>query len=312
MKYESEEELNTCMNRTVKFCLKQLDFESGVIEGFEWVLNEITGNVFDHSGENMGWLQTITYTNNHKLTLTVCDTGIGIPNTIRKTFPNFRKDEQAIEYSLRKGVTSNKEGQGNGLAGATEIARLSKKSNLSIASGKGRVIIQNGKVEVKRLFPSFVGTCFDLQLSTEIPIDLEKALGHMPMSYSEYLESDEGYMEFRLRDHSLSFGNRVTGEKLRNMFLNIRKQNPDKTIRIDMDEIGIISSSFADEFFGRLFVSLGPISFGSMIKFKNLNSNCKAIIDDVVSQRLAQNYYKGGGGEPRTVPGFGRQKTQQH
>lgn len=247
-------------------------FADGIPQAFEWALNEIAGNVLVHSGEHVGWIQVVTYRENHRLALIVCDSGVGIPGTIKKAY-KVTNDQQALELAIRRGITSNpKHGQGNGLAGALAIAQHSQ-GVLAITSGKGRVRVSEGRVEPKTHFPPYLGTCVEMQLSTEKPIDLPKALwGHEPTSYIELkFENDKGDLIFRLRDYARSFGNRITGEKIRNLVTNLLKQNPGHPIRIVMDDIGVISSSFADELFGKLIVEMGPIDFSSLIKLDGIN-----------------------------------------
>jgi anti-sigma regulatory factor (Ser/Thr protein kinase)/anti-anti-sigma regulatory factor len=290
-KFSSDEELNDIVNRAVEICLQQLVFADGIPQAFEWALNEIAGNILVHSGADIGWIQVVTYRENHRLALIVCDSGIGIPGSMKKAF-DFSNDQQALEMAMRKGVTSNpKNGQGNGLAGALAIAQHSD-GILAITSGKGRVRVSEGRVEPKLHLPPYRGTCVEMQFSTEKPIDLPKALwGHEPTSYIENKFEDEmGVMIFNLREYATSFGNRITGERLRNLVLNLIKQNPGHPVRIGMDEIGIISSSFADELFGKLIVELGTIDFSRLIKLDKINPVCKSIVDVAIGQRFAQTY----------------------
>lgn len=62
-------------------------------------------------------------------------------------------------------------------------------------------------------------------------------------------EDDEGDVKFNIQDYASNFGNRFTGESIRRLVSNLLKQYPDKSIKIIMNGIRIISSSFADELF---------------------------------------------------------------
>lgn len=144
-KFSSDEELNDIVNRAIEICLKQLVFAQGVPLAFEWALNEIAGNVLVHSEAESGWIQVITYPEKQKLTLIVCDSGVGIPSTMKRAFSHIHDDQEALEMALRKGVTSNpRYGQGNGLAGSLAIAQGSNGS-FAITSGKGRITLVNLK-----------------------------------------------------------------------------------------------------------------------------------------------------------------------
>jgi len=103
-------------------------------------------------------------------------------------------------------------------------------------------------------------------------------------------ENEAGELTFKLTDHSKNFGNRPTGERIRNLVFNLIVQNPGKSVAIDMDEIGVVASSFADELFGKLAVELGMLDFNRLIKIINVNAVCKKIIDEALVQRIVQSY----------------------
>lgn len=288
-RFTTDIELNDIVNQAVEVCLQQLVFAEGVPQAFEWALNEIAGNVLVHSEADTGWIQVVTYKETHQLALIVCDSGIGIPQSMKAMY-SFKNDQEAIEMAMRKGVTSKpKFGQGNGLAGAMAIAQHSQ-GMFALTSQAGRVRVLEGNVELRNHVPPYKGTCVDMQFSTDRQIDLPKALwGHEPIDYMETkFEDDKGNLVFRLREYASSFGNRITGERLRNLVTNLLKQNPGHAVEIIMDDVVVISSSFADELFGKLFIALGPIDFSRLIRFKGINATCKSIMDIAISQRIAQ------------------------
>lgn len=288
--FGSDKELNDIVDQLIEVCLQSLVFSEGVPQAFEWAINEISGNVLVHSQVDHGWLQVITYPDNHKLALIVCDSGIGVPKVMRSAFSQVKTDQEALELAIRKGVTSNPQyGQGNGLAGSLAIAQGSK-GVFAITSGRGRIKFFDGQIRPNIHFPPFNGTCVEMQFSTEQPIDLPKALwGYEPANYIETrFEDEQGDLTFRLREYASSFGNRITGEKIRRLILNLIKQNPGHSIVIDMSDVVVISSSFADELFGKLASDLGVIDFGKVIKLDGINPTCKGLIDVAIAQRLAQ------------------------
>ena len=61
------------------------------------------------------------------------------------------------------------------------------------------------------------------------------------------------------------------------------------TIEFDFKGIHLISSSFADEVFGLLFAELGPIRFGNLCQFKNVDPTVQALIDRSIYQRMKQS-----------------------
>ena len=51
-------------------------------------------------------------------------------------------------------------------------------------------------------------------------------------------------------------------------------------------EVQLISSSFADEVFGKLFIGLGPIRFGQLCRFTNIDTTVQKLIDRAIEQRM--------------------------
>lgn len=59
-----------------------------------------------------------------------------------------------------------------------------------------------------------------------------------------------------------------------------------------MDDVAIISSSFADELFGKLMLEMGAVDFSRLLKFEGINPFCKSIVDISIAQRIAQQWDK--------------------
>jgi anti-sigma regulatory factor (Ser/Thr protein kinase) len=287
--FSTDTELNDEINRVLDVCFQQLVFAEGVPQAFEWALNEIAGNVLVHSEFESGWIQVVTYKESQRLSLIVCDSGVGIPNSMRERY-EFAGDKEGIELAVQKGTTSKPDfGQGNGLAGTLAIAKQSSGS-FAITSGAGQLQLINDRISLRRNTIYFNGTFVQLQLPTNAPIDLPSALwGHSPASYVELkFTNDAGEIVFDPRTYASSFGNRITGQKLRIVVLNLIMQNQGKVVAVRMDHISILASSFADELFGKLFVELGPIDYSSLIKLVGINPLCKGIINQAISERVAE------------------------
>lgn len=92
----------------------------------------------------------------------------------------------------------------------------------------------------------------------------------------------------KLSDEASAFGNRPTGLKIRHKIENLLVAAPDDMLEIDFAGVELIASSFADEVFGKLAVTLGFVGFGSRIRLININKFCRGIIDDVVQSRIVQ------------------------
>ena len=91
---------------------------------FEWSINELTDNVLTHSKSQIGGLvQVSTFQKNRKrVEFVIADAGIGIPESLRRSYPEFTSDTEALDKAIREGVTRDKSvGQGNGLYGSWQI-----------------------------------------------------------------------------------------------------------------------------------------------------------------------------------------------
>jgi hypothetical protein len=58
-----------------------------------------------------------------------------------------------------------------------------------------------------------------------------------------------------------------------------------KKIVVDFSDVAIVSSSFADEVFGKLFVELGPLEFMKAVEFRKVDSTIQGLINRSIEQR---------------------------
>ena len=94
---------------------------------------------------------------------------------------------------------------------------------------------------------------------------------------------------FKLVNQASAFGNRITGQKIRQTIESLLAVAPDDVVEVDFTGVELMASSFADEVFGKLAVSLGFIGFSSRLRFTALNKFCQRIIDNVVQSRIIQS-----------------------
>lgn len=289
-RYSNDDELNASVNAAIEVAIRNLNLAKSVPGAFEWSLNELAGNVLHHAEIEDGYLQVNTFKGSGNLSLIVVDGGIGVPKSMRERFEDLRNDRLAIERAIQKGVTSKPNfGQGNGLAGCVAIA-LASGGIFALTSGGARVSVEQGRIAVRDFSPPVIGTIVELQIPTATEIDLPSALwGHSPSSYiEEKYEGEDSTIHLKLIECAPTFGNRITGEKVRTMIQNLLNSSPNGSIEIDFSEVKIIASSFADEVFGKLFLLLGPLEFGSRIRYIAVNGTCKQIMNSAIQERAAQ------------------------
>ena len=112
---------------------------------------------------------------------------------------------------------------------------------------------------------------------------------YTPVDFIEYkYESDEdGNILFLLKSECSSYGSRVAGKPVRTKLSNLLKMGGNGVIIIDLSDIPLMSSSFADEAFGKLFLEAGPIAFMQRFKFVNVMSTVQLLIDRAIAQRMS-------------------------
>jgi hypothetical protein len=91
---------------------------------------------------------------------------------------------------------------------------------------------------------------------------------------------------YKLSSQKSGFGTRKSGERIRNEVSNMLL-NTNRLI-INFEGIGIVSSSFADELVGKLYLEMGPVSFGQKVSLENMNPTVASIVNKAIIQRLSQ------------------------
>jgi hypothetical protein len=295
--FTTPDEQNRAVNRIVNAILGAIpDIERTDFAALEWSINEITDNVIVHSESPIGGLvQVSTFQRREKIIeYIVADAGLGIPATLRSGHPQIQSDIEALDQAVREGVTRDKSlGQGNGLYGSYQIC----------AQGGGRFQIESGNAKLLYMHDRGLsistedipieGTLIIAQIDFSSPRLLGEALrfsGHK-YSHADFVETRyEQYQSqdliFVLMQESRTFGSRLAGTPVRNKIINLLQMCPGQRLVIDCSGISIVSSSFADEVFGKLFVKLGPLGFMQRIAFDSVEPTVRSLIDKAISQRM--------------------------
>ena len=288
--FNNTEEQTTAVNSILDIILGSLTgFSRGDLAAIEWALNEITDNVINHSESRVGgFVQLSTFQRDRRrVEYVVCDAGIGIPRTLRQAKPELTSDSDALDQAIREGVTKNSStNQGNGLFGAFQISRVSE-GYFEIHSGRGS-LIYNKKLglKIRKENIPFNGTIVIGCIDYSSPGLLGKALKfggkpHYPTDFIETkFENEDGErITFIMKSEAASFGSRKAAEPVNTKLKNLVHVCGAYKIFIDFDDIAVISSSFADEVFGKLFAEMGPLAFMQKFEFINTSDTVKSLID---------------------------------
>lgn len=267
------------------------------LRAMEWAINEITDNVINHSQSDVGgFVQVTNHRQKSQIEFVVGDSGIGVPGSLRPTRQDLQSDQEALDAAIREGVTRDKSiGQGNGLYGTWQI---SKKSLGSFHLLSGRAELDSDEkagLQISHRDIPMDGTLIACRIGHSGGFDLEEALvfsgkKHTPVDYIEThfsIEAD-GTIVFDLEEESEGFGSRAAGDPVRRKLLNILQASSSNRIVVDLSKVMLVSSSYADEVFGKLFVELGPLDFGMRIEIRNMDSLVRALIDKAIFQRMRQ------------------------
>jgi anti-sigma regulatory factor (Ser/Thr protein kinase) len=301
-RYVTHAEQQDAVHDVLDVVLRNMDLGRDLIRALEWSINEITDNVLNHAQSPAGGLvQLNSFREEHRIQFVVADAGRGIPSAMRAAFPQLR-DVHAISEAVKAGVTSIPDsGQGNGLAGALRIASYANGS-LKISSGQAQLNVfrevnssqyRTKTTETPRGF-RFPGTTVMMELSTNHEFDIREAL-ELGTSGAELIDvvelkytSDAGDLVIKICDESPGTGSRQAGAELRRKCNNLLSADPEKRLILDWTGVPLISSSFADEAIGKLFVELGPTGFSSRVSHSGAEPLVRSLLDRAVMQRVVQ------------------------
>jgi hypothetical protein len=304
-RFDSADDIYMLINSFVDELSRIIVCEKGVLEGFEWSINEVLDNVLQHSGKNFGYVMGQVHPTTKHFVFCVYDTGQGIYNSLLSSIHKPQNPAEALKLAVKEGVTRDKKiGQGNGLWGLHQIVSENT-GKLSIISGSACYNLINHKSTVFGNIPQLAydnGCIVDFQIDYSKEISISKALGgYEPVNFKiESLEDNYGNITIELHSKESGVGTRKSGEKIRNELINVYKQS-NKIITLDFENINIISSSFADELIGKLVTEFGFYGFNNIFKLRNMNANVQSIVQRSVAQRMMESF--NGGDSKKDVPG---------
>lgn len=144
---------------------------------------EIFTNIGYHAGENIGCVFGQYFPREHRVLVSVSDFGVGIPNTIRRRYPDC-DDKEAIAYATEEGITSQTtpRNRGAGLYYLVEYTAVTNGGKVHFHAGNGILECSyNGGELVKKASDAsgyYPGTLIDLEIRTDtienIPTDEEE------------------------------------------------------------------------------------------------------------------------------------------
>lgn len=275
-------------------------FPKNVIVLTEWVLNEVIDNVINHSGKDGGYVMGQVHPSTKHITFCIFDNGIGIKESfIQGGLHSPKNQADAISLAIKEGVTSDKsKGQGNGLFGLHSMVSNGD-GKLNIVSGSGSYCYYRNIPTFFKSFPILKNrdgcTTIDFMIDYSQDYYVENVLTFNGKPYKpinlriENMEDDRGNILFKIKELGEGTGTRMSATRLKNQIMNILNEEP-KNIVLDFSDIGVISSSYADELIAKLLLELGLFQFNQLIRLRHLNETQQTILQRSVIQRFVDVY----------------------
>ncbi|MDE7264416.1 MAG: DUF4325 domain-containing protein [Anaeroplasmataceae bacterium] len=299
--FNSNEDVEFISNQILTQLKDTVTCNHGVLIGLSWCMNEIMDNVLNHSKSISGYIMVQVHKRNKHISISIYDTGIGLKNSLSKSNEyNPSSEVEAIELAIQKGVTCDRVlGQGNGLWGLNQII-CANKGFLSIMSGhtEARYDYLREKKKIIDSIPiindQYLTTRVDFTINFNNLINVSEALeNYIPYEKIsrdvENMINISGWICFDMLEQSKDegTGTRSSGKKLRQRLLNIL-QIENLPVLIDFSNIESITSSFADEFIGKLISEIGFVQFSSNFRIVNANDFISNLINKAILERQIQ------------------------
>ena len=285
---ESETEL-VILDRVMDLILESLQPDRQTLKAVEWSLWEIMDNVSSHAESTVGgFVQATAFKQGNQVEFVVADGGMGIPRSM-----GIADHKRAVEERINEGVTRDRtRNAGNGLFGSFRVAALSNGGQFDLHSLNGHLYTEpDGNVVTRFEQIPYTGTSVRCRIGLNDEFLLDKALRFAGKSYDpgfdvveRRYETDEGNTVVNIKEESHGdVGSRRSGIRVRSKIENLLSMR--RSLVLDLAGIGVVSSSFADEVFGRLFYELGPRSFMTRIELRNVDQTVEGLIDRAILQR---------------------------
>lgn len=301
-KYRDEDEAHKITSKYMDALTDKVACEAGVIDALNWCIYEVLDNVFQHSKASAGYVMMQLHGQSRKCVIAVSDMGIGVQQSLVRARAEshvdpaqLREAHLAIAHAAQAGVTSKgRLNQGNGLFGLRRAIEINGGS-LTIRSGRGMWSSMAGVVTASSDLTRPVldanrhqSTTIDWQLDCATPVSINEALGRTERG-SEMLEEIEvgpGHYRIDAAEIEDSIGSRVKGSEVRVRLQNYLSAGA-KQVVIDLTQVGVVSSSFADEVLGKLALEMGELEYRRRIFIDGASVTNRGLIEKAIELRLA-------------------------
>jgi hypothetical protein len=193
-------------------------------------------------------------------------------------------------------------GQGNGLYGSLHLA-IEFQGQFAIQSTTGSARWDGSAFVSSNEEVPFPGTIVDLQMADVASVNVGAVITgdpktqYQPMSVIEerFLGDDLTTLAIKMSEDLEGWGSRHAGRQARIKLANVLANAPGNVpVVVDWSGIGVIASSYADEFIGKTFAELGPMRFMQRVRMTGMAPFVSQLVDRAIQQRVAQSVRYGG------------------
>lgn len=302
IRYDDEVEAQRVSTMLMSALTEEVVCEAGVIDALNWCVYEVLDNVFQHSHAESGYVMMQMHARNRTLVIAVSDTGRGIHRSLLDAADTSKVDRAqltqahlAIGHSLQQGVTSKgRLNQGNGLHGLRRAVAING-GRLTVRSGRGRWSLEDDVVTADTVMSRPVldvdsahGTTVDWRLDCATPVSINEALGRpeMPSELLESIEVEPDHYRIDAVEIEDYVGSRAKGSEIRTRIRNYLNAGARQVV-IDVSNVGVVSSSFADEVAGKLAAELGELEYRRRVFIDGASPTNRDLIERAIELRLA-------------------------
>lgn len=140
------------------------------LSAFKNSLNELYCNVFDHADAKGNSFSFIKYDkSDRKINVAICDFGDGIAKTLRDKYKDFKNDCEALEKSIKIGISAQSQKHNRGFGLDNVASSLQKGDTMRIVSNQSLLRLLDNKSNVKSydLDFNFKGTLIYFEISID-------------------------------------------------------------------------------------------------------------------------------------------------
>jgi anti-sigma regulatory factor (Ser/Thr protein kinase) len=170
-------------SRFVPWLATRLNITQASLGTIKTCISELFINIQDHTTYDIGSMFIQHFPKKKRVTISVADFGIGIPEKVRQKLPHL-SDSQAITKAVEEGFTTKSQpnNAGIGLNYLLQAVVLNNGGEVTFYSRKGIVTFSRHELEIKQTTHDNVGFCpgttIDINLRTDtievLPDELEE------------------------------------------------------------------------------------------------------------------------------------------